>query len=104
MCTTGGTDLLLVATELGSLYLYDIKNAPLHQAQTDKLNYSGFLHTQVKDFTTFDEQKQNRYFSQVRMRYKIQTHSYMTDGLKGSPHYSRIIKLAFISKSSSGIA
>ena len=45
MCTTGGTDLLLIATEIGSLYLYDLKNAPLNLAQTDQLNYDGFLHT-----------------------------------------------------------
>ena len=32
MCTTGGTELLLIATELGSMYLFDLKNAPLNIA------------------------------------------------------------------------
>ena len=38
------------------------------------------------------------------IKYSIQNHSFLTDGLMDFPHFSPITKLVFISRSTSGIA
>jgi hypothetical protein len=38
------------------------------------------------------------------IKYSIQSHSFLTDGLMDFPHFAPIKKMVFISKSTSGIA
>jgi len=59
MCTNGTTDILIIATSLGSLMLYDFKNYvnqnPLRNSQ---LNYLALLEASVKDWANIDPVKQ----------------------------------------------
>lgn len=54
MCTSGSTDILIVATNLGSLLLFDLKNIDSNTTACDSLNYWGLLEVQVKGFSEMD--------------------------------------------------
>lgn len=56
MCTSGSADILVVATALGSLILYDLKN--MDSNPTDQLNYMGFLQSQIADWNEQTPEKQ----------------------------------------------
>ena len=40
MCTSGNSDILIIATVIGSLYLYDLKNVGSNKNSTFKYNYN----------------------------------------------------------------
>jgi len=43
MCTSGNSDILVVGTVLGSLYLYDLKNIDQNPNNGNKYNYKALL-------------------------------------------------------------
>jgi len=55
MCTSGSADILVVATVLGSLILYDLKN--MDSNPTNDLNYNGLLETQVQGWAELPVEK-----------------------------------------------
>ena len=56
MCTSGNADILIVATNLGSMLLYDLKNAgESNPTLTSMLNFDALLEQSVKDWETLDD-------------------------------------------------
>jgi len=43
MCTPGNSDILILSTVIGSLYLYDLKNITANSNQGAKYNYTALL-------------------------------------------------------------
>lgn len=64
MCTSGSADILIVATHLGSMLLYDLKNTVESNPNLIKtLNYMNLLQQSVKDWDTLDENKKQAYMN-----------------------------------------
>ena len=57
MCTSGNSDILVVGTVLGSLYLYDLKNIDSNPNIGNKYNYRALLEKMVKNYSELDEGK-----------------------------------------------
>jgi hypothetical protein len=105
MCTSGSADSLIVATSLGSLILYDLKNIIDSNPTLNKmLNYKGLLEASIKDWDQFEMDKKQAYMNNATQKFSILNHSFICDGLNNYPHFSPIKKLSFISRSSSGIS
>ena len=105
MCTSGSADVLIVATNLGSLLLYDLNgNVESNPNIVDSLNYVALCEKGVKDWETLDDNKKQEKINKCILSFSISNHCFMCDGLKNYPHYSPIKKLVFISRSASGIS
>jgi hypothetical protein len=51
MCTSGSADILIVATSLGSMLLFDLKNTiDSNRTRNLSLNYLALLEASVKDW------------------------------------------------------
>jgi hypothetical protein len=58
----------------------------------------------VPNLSELDEAKKQYKLQKAMIKYSIQSHSFLTDGLMDFPHFAPIKKMVFISKSTSGIA
>jgi len=104
MCTPGSADALIVGTILGSLFLYDLKNSESDPNLALKYNFESLLQCKITNYSKLEESKKQHKLQLALIKYQIQTHSFMTDGLKRYPHFSPIQKLVFIQKHDSGLA
>lgn len=69
MCTSGSTDVLIIATNLGSLVLFDLKH--IDSKPNSTLNYENLLSTQVQGWNEFDEAKRLLYYNRVSVQFSI---------------------------------
>ena len=104
MCTPGSSDIIICSTVLGSLYLYDLKNIDSNPNLGNRFNYQALLTQLVPNLAELDESKKQQKLQKTMIKYSIQNHSFLTDGLMEFPHFSPIKKLVFISRSTSGIS
>lgn len=104
MCTNGSTDILIVGTQMGSLYLYDLINQNTNPNASLMYNYEAVAEQEIAGFATLDGDKRQEALRKMMINYSITTVTYMSDGLFDYPHFSCIKKLVFISKSASGIS
>jgi hypothetical protein len=59
MCTSGSADILIVATDLGSMLLFDLKNIiDSNPTLTKELNYLALLEVSVKDWKELEPARQ----------------------------------------------
>jgi len=64
MCTSGSADLLIVATSLGSMVLYNLNNIRESNPSAERsLNYTALLEHSVKDWLNLDLDKQKSYMT-----------------------------------------
>lgn len=64
MCTSGNADILVVATSLGSLQVFDLKNIIDGNPQKNQaLDYESLLSAQVKDWASLDNDKKQSYLN-----------------------------------------
>jgi len=59
MCTSGNSDILVLGTVLGSLYLYDMKNIDSNPNVAQRFNYTALLEQMVSGYADLDESKKN---------------------------------------------
>ena len=57
MCTPGNSDILILSTVIGSLYLYDLKNIDNNANSTFNLNYMAMLEQLIPKFNDLDDEK-----------------------------------------------
>ena len=57
MCTNGSTDILIVGTQMGSLYLYDLINLNTNPNASLMYNYEAVAAQEVPKFASLDEDK-----------------------------------------------
>ena len=57
MCTPGSSDMIILSTILGSLYLYDLKNIDSNPNLGQRFNYQALLSQLVPNLEELDEQK-----------------------------------------------
>ena len=57
MCTNGSTDILIVGTQMGSLYLYDLINLNTNPNASLMYNYEAVAAQEVPKFSSLDEDK-----------------------------------------------
>ena len=50
ICTNGSTDILIVGTIMGSLYLFDLNNLNTNPNQAIQYNYESMAKQEIKDF------------------------------------------------------
>ena len=73
MCTPGNSDILILATVIGSLYLYDLKNIENNTNSTIKYNYMALLKNLVPNFNELDDEKKQQKFQRAQIKYSIQS-------------------------------
>ena len=71
MCTPGNSDILILATVIGSLYLYDLKNIENNTNSSIKYNYMALLKNLVPNFTELDDEKKQQKFQRAQIKYSI---------------------------------
>lgn len=103
MCTPGNSDILIMSTIIGSMYLYDLKNIE-NNTNHSKYNYQALLENLVPKFNELEEEKQKLKLNRAMIKYSVKSYTFQTDGLIDFPHTSAIKKLVFISRAASGIA
>ena len=54
ICTNGSTDILIVGTIMGSLYLYDLNNLNTNPNQAMHYNYTAMAIQEIKEYATLD--------------------------------------------------
>jgi hypothetical protein len=104
MCTPASSDNIILGTVLGSLFLFDLKNIESNPSACYDYNYNAMLEALIPNFNELEESKKHQKIHRAMIKYSVMSHSYLTDGLENYSHQSPIIKLAFISKTLSGIA
>lgn len=104
MCTPGSADLIILGTILGSLFLFDLKNIETNPNLQYNYNYTALLKQLIPKFDELEEHKKNQKLQRAMIKYSVQTHIFLTDGLENHPHFSPVKKLVFINKQASGIA
>ena len=57
MCTPGNSDIIILSTILGSLYLYDLKNIDSNPNLGHRFNYQALLERLVPDFNAMEDGK-----------------------------------------------
>jgi len=55
MCTNGNSDILVLSTVLGSLYLYDLKNIEANPNMAQRYNYEALLEKMVPNYAQLDD-------------------------------------------------
>ena len=108
MCTPGTTDGLIVGTQQGSFYLYDLTEVEEAQSQpsavgvlsddTRGADYEFFTERLVPDYASLPPYKKTAFLEKARMKYPVKTPAFSSDGLAEHPHLSPIQKLVFISR------
>lgn len=63
MCTSGNANVLIVASVVGSLTLFDLSKTVGNTTINNSLNYSALLEVSVKDFASMDPVKQEAYLT-----------------------------------------
>jgi hypothetical protein len=61
MCTSGNPNVLIVATVVGTLTLFDLSKPHCNTSINSKLNHYALLEVSVKDFANMDPTKQEAY-------------------------------------------
>ena len=70
MCTSGSPDVLLVATRLGSLVLYDLKSDIESDIQaSSQLNFENLLRNTLKNWDEFSEHDKFKYIQNVSVQF-----------------------------------
>ena len=94
MCTSGSPDVLLMATRLGSLVLYDLKSDIESDIQaSSQLNFENLLRNTLKNWDEFSDHDKIKHIQHVSVQFQIMNHSFMCDSLKNYPHYAPIKSL-----------
>lgn len=57
MCTPGSSDMIILSTVLGSLYLYDLKNIDSNPNLGHRFNYQALLEKLVPNLGELDQSK-----------------------------------------------
>ena len=57
MCTPGNSDILILGTIIGSLYLYDLKNIEHNTNQSMSYNYIALIETLLPKFQELEDEK-----------------------------------------------
>ena len=57
MCTPGNSDILILGTVIGSLYLYDLKNIEHNTNQSMSYNYIALIENLLPKFQELEDEK-----------------------------------------------
>lgn len=71
MVTPGNSDIIILSTVLGSMYLYDLKNIDSNPNLGNRFNYEALLRQLVPGFDELDPVKKQSKFQKVMIKYSI---------------------------------
>ena len=70
MCTSGSPDVLLIATRLGSLVLYDLKSDIESDINaSSQLNYDNLMRNTLENWEEFSEHDQYKYIQKASVQF-----------------------------------
>jgi len=75
MCTPGNSDILIMSTIIGSMYLYDLKNIE-NNTNHSKYNYQALLENLVPKFNELEEEKQKLKLNRAMIKYSVKSYTF----------------------------
>ena len=104
MCTPADDQILIVATDVGSISLYDLTAFEAAGLKQDFFDYEALLMAQNDPALDQGDVNLVKSLKKIRAKYKVLGYTFATDSMEGYKHFSPIRQLEFVNKAGSSYA